>query len=114
MYETLIRSGEIPDPYVGENEWEATRLSDEDTVFERAVSLAEPPREGEKTLLRFAGLDTLAEVYWDGELLGKADNMHRTWEFSLDGRDGAGEHRLRILFRSPSVYVTEAQKKRPL
>jgi len=114
MYDTLIRAGAIPDPYVGENEYSSTPLSDTDTVFERRIRLPEDIRQADRAFLRFDGLDTLAEVFWDGEKLGCADNMHRSWRFSLDGRTGTEEHLLKVVIHSASRYVREQQKKRPL
>ena len=114
MYDALIRSGEIPDPYIGENEWSATMLSDTDVEFERTVSLTEDILQADQLILRFEGIDTLAEIFWDGERLGSADNMHRIWEFPLEKNIGEGEHRLRLQMHSPTRYAAEKQAERPL
>ncbi len=114
MYETLIREKAIPDPYQGENEWISTPLSDRDAVFERRVTIPAEILQADRMVLRFAGIDTLADVTWDGQVLGHTDNMHRSWEFALPKETGAGEHLLRVTIHSPSRYVTEMQKQRPL
>ncbi|MBO4836587.1 MAG: glycoside hydrolase family 2 protein, partial [Clostridia bacterium] len=114
MYDTLIRAGAVPDPYTGENEWIMTPLSDEDTEFSRTVVLPEEMRTADRIFLRFAGIDTLADVFWDGEKLGSTDNMHRAWEFPLDGKAGEGDHSLLLYIHSPTRYIAEMQRKRPL
>ena len=114
MYDTLIRAGAIPDPYVGENEYAATPLSDEDTVFERKVVLPEGILRSDRIVLRFDGIDTLAEVTWDGKALGHTDNMHRAWEFPLEESAQEEEHLLRLAISSPTRYIERMQKARPL
>ena len=113
MYDTLARAGAIPDPYAGENEWAATPLSDGDTTFTREVEVSAEFRTADRMALRFEGIDTLGEVFWDGRSLGRTDNMHRTWEFPLVAGT-EGRHSLRVKIQSPSRYVTEAQRARPL
>ena len=43
--------------------------------------------------LRFEGLDTVADVYLNGELLGQPLNMHRVWEYEVQSLlKGRGEY----------------------
>jgi beta-mannosidase len=62
-------------------------------------------------LLRCEGLDTLADLFLNGKAVGKADNMHRTWEYEVKQNLQGGENTLRIVFRSPIKFVGEAYKK---
>ena len=114
LYDTLAGNGAIPDPYEGENEWISTPLSDEDVIFSRHIRIPETFSRSEKAFLRFSGIDTLADILWDGKQIGSADNMHRTWEFPLDAGSCTGEHLLQIRIHSPSRFVAEKQKERPL
>ncbi len=114
LYDTLIAAGEIPDPYVGENEWETTPLSDTEILLEKRVTLPEDLLRTDRILLRFAGIDTLADILWDGKELGHTDNMHRTWEFPLQEILPQEEHLLQVRLHSPIRYVSRMQEKRPL
>ena len=78
MLHTLLEAELIPDPYYRDNELLITELCKCDceykTVFE---VLAETLTTDATQLLRFDGIDTLAEVYLNGELLGETKNRHR-------------------------------------
>jgi len=101
VHTDLLAAGVIGDPYVGAAEaglqwisladWEYRGRFDVD-----AETLARPHAE-----LRFAGLDTFAEVSLNGAPLLDADNAHRTWRARVDGRLRATGNELRIVFRSP-------------
>ena len=51
--------------------------------------------------LVFDGLDTLAEVRLNGELLGRADNMFRTWRWDVTGRLRPGANELAVVCSIP-------------
>ena len=55
------------------------------------------------------GLDTLTEIYMNGELLAKTDNMHRTWRFSVKEMLKAGTNHIQIRFLSTLRYIQNYQ-----
>ncbi len=113
-YQVLLREGAIPDPYWRENEWVSTPVSERDFTFERTFVPEDAALRADKTLLVFEGIDTLGSVFLNGTLLGRTDNMHRTWEFGVKDLLQPGENRLRVELSSPLRYVREKQEKRPL
>lgn len=108
---TLLANGEIEDPYYRLNEYTVRERMRRDFVFERAFAL--PRRLGalENIELVCEGLDTIADVYLNGHLLGSADNMHRTWRFACREYLQT-ENVLRICFSSPIEYI-EHYEERP-
>lgn len=62
----------------------------------------------EETILRFDGIDTAAEIFIDGELLGKTENMLIPHEFPLFGLT-PGEHELLVHIIPVSVYVDDKE-----
>ena len=91
VHESLLAAGRIGHPYFGLNEGDLGWVH-EATWWYRARFRSEP---GE---LRFAGLDGVAEVRLDGELLGTARNQHRTHRFAVAT---GGEHELLLRFPPP-------------
>ena len=114
MYDTLLGAGAIPDPYKGENEWISTPLSDRDCTLETHFALPADIAGEERQFLCLNGVDTLGSVYLNGTLLGQTDNMHRRWEYEVTGQLQGADNALRVDLRSPSRYVTERMKQRPL
>ena len=114
LYDTLYRAGAIPDPYFGENEYSLTGLSDQDILLEKEFELPDGLRSADRVILTFEGIDTLGEVSLNGQLLGRTDNMHRTWEYEVSPFLQPGMQRLSVFLRSPSRYIADRQAERPL
>ncbi len=111
VYHTLQMHGKIEDPYYRENADDAFALSEEDYEFIR--TFPKPDASGTHCELCFDGIDTLAEIYLNGVLVGKTDNMHRRWRFPVEGLLEK-QNTLKVIIRSPLRYIAEKQAKRPL
>ena len=111
VYGNLLEQGLMPDPYYGMNELEALRLMENDFRFRTVFSLTEEQFAGDFLLLHFEGVDTLAKVYLNGRLLGKTDNMHRIWEFSIEDAASVGENELVVEIASPTRFIAEENQK---
>ncbi len=102
----LLEAGKMEDPYYRENEYAARELLAKDYVFETDFSVSDEVLNKKHCVLVCEGLDTLADVYVNEKLIGKADNMHRTWRF--DCKDALQEeNHLRIYFHSALTYIRE-------
>ena len=101
MYSVLLKNKQISDPFDRDNEAAATALSRRDCAFTAEFMLSPAELAHEHLQLRFDGLDTLADVRLNGQLLGSADNMHRTWVFDIRAAARAGQNELRVDFHSP-------------
>ena len=62
VYGNLLQQGLMPDPYDRMNELTALPLMDNDFIFETDFSLREEQLAGDFLLLRFDGIDTLADL----------------------------------------------------
>lgn len=76
-YTDLMASGTIPDPFLGENEKQAQWVADHDWEYRREFQVEQNLLDGDRVELVCMGLDTLADVTLNGQLLGKTDNMFR-------------------------------------
>ncbi len=101
VHTDLLANGLIADPYVGAAEAELQWIGLADWEYRTrfdvdAATLRRPHAE-----LVFEGLDTFADVYFNGEKLLSADNSHRTWRVPVQGRLSASGNELRVVFHSP-------------
>lgn len=111
VYTDLLRSGSMEDPFFKDNEDGVCARMEEDYEY-----LCREIVDGsllccDRVLLRFEGLDTVAEIYVNGILAGSACNMHRVWEYDVKAYLREGENEFRVIFRSPLKWIAEAYKK---
>ena len=67
------------DPYWRRNEYKVKQLFYKDYTYWRSFSLTADQCAAAKAVLVFEGLDTLATVRLNDEVILSADDMHRTW-----------------------------------
>ena len=114
VYQDLLNSGMIDDPYDRDNELAALAVMDQDFEYELEFDTPAGMLEQEAVLLRFEGIDTVADLELNGMALGHVENMHRTWEFPVKDALREKENRLRVCLRSPTRYIRQANEKNPL
>ena len=108
VYHDLLTAGAIEDPFWRDNENEALKLMEHRFVYFRKFDVSPEMLMCDALLLRCEGLDTLAEVRLNGAPAGRADNMHRVWEFDVKGLLRAGENEISVTFDSPTRYIRES------
>jgi beta-mannosidase len=113
VYADLLRAKKMPDPYWGDNESDAGRLMEFDYRYRRSFSVPAEFLSADALLLRFEGLDTVADIYLNGKPAGSADNMHRTWEFGVKALVHAGDNEIEVLFHSPLAFIRRAYAENP-
>ena len=103
----LLKAGLIKDPMVGNNvndlrSWEGYQWC-------YSKSFASPQlADGERLQLSFGGIDCLADVWLNGKLVGKAEDMMIEHTFDVtDLVNKGGDNLLQVIFRSS---VLEGQK----
>ena len=113
VYHDLLAAGRIPDPFYRDNETEALKLMEYDFHYSRAFRVDGELLDCGAVLLRCEGLDTLAAVYINGAEAGRADNMHRTWEFDVKDLLRKGENTIAVHFASPTRFIRESYAADP-
>ncbi len=101
VHTDLLRNGLIPDPYVGSNVDSVQWIENEAWIYKRTIVATDTLLQHGHLDLVFKGLDTFAEVYLNDSLLGKADNMFRSWEWDVKDLLKLGNNELKVIFRSP-------------
>lgn len=113
VYHDLLAAGRIPDPFYQDNETEALKLMEYDFHYSRAFQADGELLDCGAVLLRCEGLDTLAAVYINGAEAGRADNMHRVWEFDVKDLLREGENTIAVHFASPTRFIRESYAADP-
>lgn len=109
VHTDLLRNELIPDPYRNFNADSVQWVEGKDWAYACIINADEALLGNEHIDLVFKGLDTFAEVWLNDSLLGKANNMFRTWEWPVRDLLKPGANRLKVVFRSA---VREGQKLR--
>jgi len=110
----LLGAGEIPDPFWGRNELDVAWIGEQDWVYRCRFDAPPGVVGGQRVVLRFLGLDTLATVRLNGDVVLRADNMHRRWDVDVTGRVAAAGNELEVAFASPLQAVRRLQGERAL
>ena len=111
VYSFLLHAGIMKDPYYRDQESEALKLIEEDYIFSRVFDLPEGFRNRKHQVIRFEGIDTLADVFLNGVKLGHTDNMHCAWEFSVKELLRDRGNLLQVKTFSPTRFIRDADEQ---
>ena len=114
VYADLLNGGVMEDPYFRDNELEALRIMDQDFVYQTSFSVLPQMLKSDEIILRFEGLDTIADVILNGKPIGHCENMHRIWEYSIKEELNESENQLKVVLHSPTDYIRKAYENSPL
>lgn len=107
VHTDLLSAGLIPDPYLGtvENsvQWIGQVTWAYRTTFDCDVF------QGDRAELVFDGLDTIANVLLNGDLIAETENQHRTYRFDITEAVRAQGNVLEVFF-SPSWDYAKARE----
>lgn len=101
VHQDLIHHQLLPDPFYGTNEKKIQWVENEDWQYKTTFSVSSEQLERDAAQLTFEGLDTYADVFLNGSLILKSDNMFVGYTVPVKEVLRVGENRLQILFHSP-------------
>lgn len=113
VYGDLLTAGKMEDPFWKDNEDEALKLMEHDYEYVTHFSCEKELLVLSEVLLRFDGLDTIADITLNGSQLGHVENMHRTWIYPVKHLLKEEKNELRLHFYSPTKYIADAYEKAP-
>ncbi len=114
VYYDLLAGGLMEDPYWRDNELKALKVMDDDFEYRTTFDAPEALLSEEHIVLRFDGIDTVADISLNGTPLGHVENMHRIWEFEVKGILRAERNELSVILRSPTKFVADAYERDPI
>lgn len=105
VHQDLINHDLLPNPFWGLNEEKIQWVETVDWEYKTTFNLTAKELSFDGAELFFEGLDTYADVYLNGSLLFKSDNMFVGYKQDVKKVLREGENRLHIYFHSPINYV---------
>lgn len=109
----LMDNKVIPDPFKDENEKKVQWIENEDWDYQTQFLVSSQELKNDNIDLVFNGLDTFSEIYLNGKLLKKTDNMFRKWNIPVKQFLKSGTNTLQIKFQSAVNTGKELAKKVP-
>jgi beta-mannosidase len=112
VQEKLIATGELPDPYIGQNEQLFSWIEDHKWIFRSNLVLTNEQLSEKSIELQFPGIDTYAAIYVNDSLIGFTDNAFHPFQFDIKKYVHAGKNELEVIFTPPVLmhqkrYETE-------
>ncbi len=98
----LVNAGLAPDPYFSQNPWSFQQYENRHLWY--ATDFDWEGDVTENTFFRFEGIDTVADIYVNGVLLGSVDNMLISHEFSADGFLKKGKNQIVVHIHPVTIY----------
>lgn len=106
---TLMAHGIITDPAIATGDVSSAWVEERIWVYRRSLTITQEMLCADSLRLRFDGLDTLCDVFIDGELLTSCENMFVEHVVDLTGKLSAGEHLLELVF-SPICHCSRKEE----
>ena len=112
VQEFLWHSGELPDPFYGENEAQYQWIEQEHWVFRSQFFLEEKFFNAKTLVLDIPNLDTYAQIYLNGKLLAKTVNFFVHYRLEIEVASLiCGYNQLEIRIESPMSQHQETAKR---
>lgn len=111
VHTDLLAAGLIPDPYLDENEKLVQWIGRVDWCYAGTFDLTAKDLNATQIELACDGLDTIATVTLNGELIGQSQNMHTRYRFNAKPALREGVNELAITFAAALPHA-EAEMNR--
>lgn len=112
VQEKLIETGELPDPFYGENENKFGWIEQHEWTFGSELTLTEEQLGHDFLELEFPSIDTYAKIYINDSLIAATDNAFHAHRFQVKRFVHAGTNRVKVIFTPPVMYHKETYDKR--
>ena len=113
VYTDLLSADAIPDPFVEDNELDVQWVGESDWTYRRTVEVDERLLDHDRLVLQCDGLDTVATVSVNGQVVGESVDMHVGHEFDVADALEPGDNEVTVAFRSPVEYGQERAAEYP-
>ena len=101
VHQDLMDNDKLINPFFGMNEEKVQWVEKEDWQYRTTFNLTKEQLARQAAVLNFEGLDTYADIYLNGSLIERTDNMFVGYELPVKDVLREGENRLQVYFHSP-------------
>lgn len=114
IHTDLRRHGLIPDPFFGENEKSLQWIERLDWRYRTSIDVGAEFVGEPQIELVFDGLDTLATISLNGEVVGQSENMFCDCRFPVGKAVKPGQNTLEIVFANTLDYLRRHEAWQPV
>src|SRR5579859_7555822 len=111
LHYALQKLGKITDAFYSRNELDLQWIDEQDWEIRRTVKVSEADCHKLRQQLIFDGVDTVAEIFLNGQRMGASENMFRQVVCDVKDKLKPGDNEVRILFKSPTAYAKEQYRR---
>lgn len=101
----LYRAGQIADPYYGMNHNELGWISRQDFTYTCHFGVEASILSQEEVLLHLNGVNLFAEIYLNGKILGKTENMFLKYTYEVKALLRENDNILQVKLRSTAMEM---------
>lgn len=112
-YAVLCAAGVIPDPYAGSNEKLVQWVAWEDWTFTTEFETDQELLNNPSVYLNIDYIDTFGDIFLNGRLLGRSENMFRRFRAEIKDFLRLGRNELKITIASPARKMAEKAEQHP-
>lgn len=112
-YTALENAKVLPDPYWRCNETNVQWVAYEDWTYSRTFVPTAAILAADEAVLSFDSIDTVGEVFLNGQSVGKVSNEFRRWRFGVKKFLKKGENTLEVKLRSVTGAIADDVKAHP-
>ena len=111
IHTDLINNKLIPDPFYSDNEKRLQWIGEMDWDYRTSFDIHKPVDLSKPVYIQFDGIDTIAELFLNGENIGSASNMFCSYEFEVSSLLKKNNNKLLVRFTSPYQYASLTESK---
>ncbi len=109
VYSALLENGLMEDPFYRDNERKTLEIMDEEFTFTKEFDYR---KTSKSVLLVCEGIDTLCDLYINGQFVAHTDNMHRTYIFEISPYLTDGKNEIKAVFPPYDAYIKAKTKEK--
>ena len=109
VHTDLMAAGRIPDPFVADNEKKVAWVAETDWRYRRTFEVSTALLQEAEVDLVCDGLDTIAAVTINGQVVGASENMFRQFRWNVKALLRPGQNEILVAFTAPVKYIREKE-----